>query len=242
MAERILNTWRDPFNAGFSTCRPKQITIQSGITILVGCNGAGKTTLLKNIQLECEKQNIPCHRYDNLTQGGKTSLGNALYNNQMNFVAAAYNSSEGENINLNLIRQFQNFDEFLYTGRIKDRYTKLHDLFTPYETPETNERWLLFDGIDSGHSIDNILEVKDICKDLCKRAEQKGYTLYILISANEYEMAHESKCLDVTNGKYLTFTSYETFKAFILKSREKKNKRNQRIEKKRKYDQSEEKD
>ena len=53
MAERIINTWRDPYDEGFSTCRPKQIVIRSGMTVLVGCNGAGKTTLLHNIQSDC---------------------------------------------------------------------------------------------------------------------------------------------------------------------------------------------
>lgn len=42
MSERIINTWRDPYDEGFSTCRLKQITIKSGLTVLVGCNGAGK--------------------------------------------------------------------------------------------------------------------------------------------------------------------------------------------------------
>lgn len=56
MSERVINTWRDPYDEGFSTCRPKQITIKSGLTILVGCNGSGKTTLLHNIQSELKKK------------------------------------------------------------------------------------------------------------------------------------------------------------------------------------------
>lgn len=35
---RIIKTWRDPYDAGFSTCRKKQIEIQQGLTVLVGCN------------------------------------------------------------------------------------------------------------------------------------------------------------------------------------------------------------
>ena len=42
MPERIINTWRDPYDEGFSTCRLRQVTIKSGFTVLVGCNGAGK--------------------------------------------------------------------------------------------------------------------------------------------------------------------------------------------------------
>lgn len=30
MSERVINTWRDPYDEGFSTCRLKQITIKPG--------------------------------------------------------------------------------------------------------------------------------------------------------------------------------------------------------------------
>lgn len=73
MSERVINTWRDPYDEGFSTCRLKQITIKSGITVLVGCNGAGKSTLLRNIESELKKENIPCHLFDNLHDGGTNS-------------------------------------------------------------------------------------------------------------------------------------------------------------------------
>lgn len=55
MSERIINTWRDPYDEGFSICRFKQVTIKSGLTVLVGCNGIGKTTMLHNIQSELKK-------------------------------------------------------------------------------------------------------------------------------------------------------------------------------------------
>lgn len=58
MSERVINTWRDPYDEGFSTCRLKQITIKSGLTVLVGCNGAGKSTLLRNIKSELKKRKI----------------------------------------------------------------------------------------------------------------------------------------------------------------------------------------
>lgn len=62
---RIIKTWRDPYDAGFSTCRKKQIEIQQGLTVLVGCNGSGKTTLLHNIKSELKKEDIPVFYYDN---------------------------------------------------------------------------------------------------------------------------------------------------------------------------------
>lgn len=102
MGERIINTWRDPYDEGFSTCRPKQITIKSGITVLVGCNGAGKTTLLHNIRDELKKDKIPVHLYDNLREGNSNSRSDAASEGNWAFVATSMAASEGENINMNI--------------------------------------------------------------------------------------------------------------------------------------------
>lgn len=231
MAERIINTWRDPYDEGFSTCRPKQIVIRSGMTVLVGCNGAGKTTLLHNIQSELKKENIPCHLFDNLHDGGTDSRSMAAFEENWAFVATSMASSEGENINMNLNNLASKLKEFMVTGRIADRLTRISDAFArcsgakEYEVPETKERWLLLDAIDSGFSIDNIVEAKDFFKMVIKDFADHGYELFIVVSANEYEMANGEDCFDVTTGKYMHFGNYDEFKKFILKSREKKDKR-----------------
>lgn len=226
---RIINTWRDPYGAGFSTCRPKQITIQPGLTVLVGCNGAGKTTLIQNIQSELKNNNIPCEFYNNLSEGGKETLGTALYEGNIELANSALCSSEGENISLNIGNQFAKFSEFIQTGRITSKATRIADLFHEYKIPETKERWLLFDAIDSGYSIDNVIDCKWIFNDMIQNATKAGYKLYIIVSANEYELAHETPCMDVTNGKYMTFPTYESFRKFILESRKKKDKRYERL-------------
>ena len=38
------------------------------------------------------------------------------------------------------------------------------------------------------------------------------YEVYIVVSANEYELAANMNCLDVAEDKYVTFTGYEAFK------------------------------
>lgn len=35
---RMIKTWRDPYNEGFTPTRPKQFEIQSGLTVLVTVN------------------------------------------------------------------------------------------------------------------------------------------------------------------------------------------------------------
>lgn len=232
MTMRTIQTWRDPYDAGFSTCRYKQIMIQSGLTILVGCNGAGKTTLLKNIESKLSEKNIPCYRYDNLHQGGPNAAQNAMYEHNIEFMALAMASSEGENIKLNINQNLlTRFKEFMETGRITTRQTRLADIFHKYEPPKTKERWILLDAIDSGHSIDNIVELKDVLHKMIQTAEKNNYTLYILAAANEYELVQDENCMDVTTGRYLNFPEYKDFKRFILESRKKKDRRTERLQK-----------
>lgn len=231
MTERVINTWRDPYGEGFSICRLKQITIKSGLTILVGCNGAGKTTLLNNIQSELKKENIPCHIFDNLNDGGANSKSMAAFNEDWSFLATSMASSEGENINMNIGNLATKLKEFMVTGRISDRFSRIGDAFArvsgkeEYKTPEIRERWLLLDAIDSGFSIDNVIETKDFLKMVIKDFKDHGYELYIVASANEYELASGEECFDVMNGRYIRFDDYDDFKKYILHSREKKNKR-----------------
>ena len=56
--------------------------------------------------------------------------------------------------------------------------------------------------------------------------EDKGNSsVYIIVTANGYEMARNENCFDVYNGKYVKFKDYEDYRQFVLKSKEIKEKR-----------------
>lgn len=229
---RIIKTWRDPYDAGFSTCRKKQIEIQQGLTVLVGCNGSGKTTLLHNIKSELKKEDIPVFYYDNEKDGGNNSISESIFYGNLSFTATALCSSEGENISLNLSKIASKLRKFVETGDNGDRFNALAKTLALKDDNEennvSNERWILLDAMDSGYSIHNVIEMKDFFDLVIKDAKEFGIELYIMISSNEYELAHESKCFDVMEGKYIQFASYEDYKKFILRTREKKDKRKYR--------------
>ena len=229
---RIIKTWRDPYDAGFSTCRKKQIEIQQGLTVLVGCNGSGKTTLLHNIKSELKKEDIPVFYYDNEKDGWNNSISESIFYGNLSFTATALCSSEGENISLNLSKIASKLRKFVETGDNGDRFNALAKTLALKDDNEennvSNERWILLDAMDSGYSIDNVIEMKDFFDLVIKDAKEFGIELYIMISSNEYELAHESKCFDVMEGKYIQFASYEDYKKFILRTREKKDKRKYR--------------
>ena len=97
----------------------------------------------------------------------------------------------------------------------------------------SNERWILLDAIDSGLSVDNVVDVKELLfKTILEH--NFGKEIYIVVSANEYELARNEKCFDVYNGKYIKINNYEEYRDFILKSKEEKNEREDKAEEKRK--------
>lgn len=225
-----IKTWRDPYESGFSPTRPTSVQFEPGISVLVGCNGAGKTTLLLNIKEEMKKQSIPCNLYDNLKDGGSNSLSEAFYFGNMDLGIDLWTSSEGEAIKINFGRDSAKIKGFLKDGFYDNRSNRLARLFSKdTEKKEVvNKRVLLFDAVDSGLSVDSIVEIKGVFDLILEDAKQLGIDVYIIISANEYELARGSNCFDVNEGKYLKFKDYEDYRKFIIKSRKKKEKRIER--------------
>ena len=241
---RVIQTWRDPYGEGFSTCRPKKIEIAEGLTVLVGCNGAGKTTLLNNIKDELKKNNVPVIMFDNLRDGGSSGLGSAAFNEDWSLMAGMMSSSEGETIGLNIGIWAKGISNFIFTGKYKSgrKEDKLSEIFMSTDEDfrkemksrnkalqDHKERWILIDAADSGYSIDNVIELKDLFQLMFDDAKSVGKELYIIISANQYELARNEQCFDVNTGKYLTFKDYEDYRKFIIKSREKKDRRYEKL-------------
>ena len=232
---KIIKTWRDPYDEGFSTCRPKEITLNEGLTVLVGCNGAGKTTLLRNIKEIVEKEKLPYLYFDNKSDGGSHSIESLMYRGNVEDAVFMWTASEGEQIQQNVGRIASELREFLKTGETRESKSRLkwNNAFGKHSKKSifkpSKERWLLFDAIDSGYSIDNVIELKEIFKLILEDSIIFNVKTYIIISANEYELANGENCFDVNTGKYIKFNDYEDFKAFIIKSRERKEKRYQML-------------
>lgn len=222
---------RDPYDAGFTPTKPKEIELNTGLTVLVGCNGAGKTTLLRNISEECRKQNIPCLFYDNLNDGGKSSFAEMMYGEDYQEAAYLMSSSEGECIKANLGRKSKIFKEFIEKGIVKDRFYRFSRALSRIsgdkeeEIIESNDILFLFDAVDSGLSVDSVVEIKSLFDLILDDYKDSGKNIFIVIAANEYELARNSDCFDVNEGEYIRFKDYEEYRSFIIKSRQKKEKR-----------------
>lgn len=193
---------RDPYGEG-KIFKKKSVELEPGITVLVGCNGSGKTTFLKIVKEFCEENKIPHLSYDNMRDGHSHARNSAFARYDYSMGATLMFSSEGEQIVACLSRH----------AAAIGQYMKQH--------PKTKQLVLLFDAVDSGFSIDNVLDLKEYLFNAIMRMNPET-EIYILVSANAYEMASGERCLDVASGTYRVFKTYDSFKKFILKSKDRK--------------------
>ena len=208
---------KDFYYEGFKLYNSTVFKINSGVTVLVGCNGSGKSTLLKFIDQQLDDELTPHIFFDNLHDGGTGSMSRAMFYGDMDFVMQNAMASEGERI-LNNTYQFA---------------SRCGKMIRKSKEKGKKEFFLLLDAIDSGFSVDNIVDVKEnLFNVLIEYAQKNNITPYIIVSANEYELARQESCLDVYTGKYVDFPDYESYRNFILKSREVKNKRYKKCKKK----------
>lgn len=185
----------------------KHVEFNPGVTVLIGCNGCGKTTLIKQLKRIITRElDLPCISYDNIVNGGTSSIDKAIFYGDIEFAASAFTASEGEAIALNMISVARNIGSMI----------KKH--------PESKEYWVFLDAIDSGFSVDSIVDLKEgLFKSIFETYPNKD--IYIIVSANEYEMARGEACFDVVGCRYVNIKSYDRYRSLILKSREYKDNR-----------------
>lgn len=198
----LSNDW---YACDMKMFKKKNIVLKEGLTVLVGCNGAGKTTLLKQIRESLKCENIPFIDYSYFERGERVMRQKYLSKGDFEALANLVSSSEGER----MIDVASNL--FFKIGELKRK------------NPNAKEYWILIDAVDSGLSIDNIIEFKKSIEFVIN--DMKDTDVYFIVSANSYELARKEKCLMVENGKYTRFFSYEDYRNYILDSRDYKNKR-----------------
>lgn len=187
--------------------RRKSIELNPGVTVLVGCNGSGKTTILNFIKDKFERdKNVIYIKFDNLHDGGHFMMDKFCYQGDMLKLATMFCSSEGENI-------FQCLAEIASAIGFAVRNNR----------DNNKDLIITFDAVDSGLSVDNIIDLKEcLFKPIIE--DNSNRNVYIICSANEYELCNNENCFDVTGSKYIRFPNYDEYRDFIIKSREYKEK------------------
>ena len=191
---------------------------------LVGCNGTGKTTvmffierdLIKNGAFEIKGEYLNFRgllkeeKYnDNLVFSfdKKTDEVNS-YEEHLQSIMGVNFTSTGEGIQYRLGKGL-----VLLRKQICDTKNKGKHL------------WVFFDDCDVGTSLDVIKDIKEVLGLIREDCDKNNITCTIILSANSYEMCRDGCiCIDTYNFATKTFKDYETYKKFVLKSRERKDK------------------
>lgn len=227
-----IKVWRDPYDCGVNITKKREIEFPIGLTIFVGCNGAGKSTLLHNIKEFCKENKFPCISYDNLRDGGHNSLSRAMYFGNFSESSLLLSSSEGECVKINASRFLNGLKEFVQNGFEEDfgyRFAKYGLGVDLSENLNKDIRVILLDALDSGLSVDSLVELQEALDALSSDIENTGLEYYIFVTANEYELTVNHRCLDVESGKFVTFSDYNDYRDFILSSRKRKEARIDRM-------------
>lgn len=181
------------------------VNIKPGLTILVGCNGAGKTTLIRQLKEKCERYDIPNLSYDQRGLQSSSMLMDKMLNldGDMSGLVNMYIQSEGQRIRESIYYFGRDYQKFLKTIK-----------------KEQNQLFFFFDALDSGLSIDNIIEFKyDCVKPIIETCNKANKEAYVVVSCNEYEMARGENCLILPDLTYRKIKNYEAYRKIILKSR-----------------------
>lgn len=213
---RIVSVKRAYYEKKDYIFKKGRIGLLPGVSVLVGCNGCGKSTFLGAATDQLGNERVRYIYYNNLHDGGSSSVSQAIWSGNIRAASALMCSSEGETIRLNL-------------GGVAAECRREMLRLSESEQRGEKELWLLLDASDSGMSIDNVIELKgELFKTILQETEKHGITAYILVAANEYEMAAGENCLDVQSGRYVSFHDYDDYRKFILKTRENKERRYRR--------------
>lgn len=211
MADKAFTIPIDPWDTGERIFRKSRIIIHPGITVLVGCNGAGKTTMIRFMKQELDKQAVSVISFDNLHDGGANARSAAGFYGDIGFLATAIMSSEGENILMNMGQFAKKLGTFIRNNS------------------DASELWVFLDAVDSGFSIDNIIDLKRFLRETVLDST-RDKDVYIVIAANAYEFAMNESCFDVQSGLYVRFCDYEDYRNFVLETRAKKDARSKEKE------------
>ena len=215
---------KDPYYEGENT-----------VTCLVGCNGSGKSTVVDQIihstkaqQVETDTVYVDLRDALRSISGGKEEKAECYY---FLFNKKTETASKFEDHIFNKIGETS-----VSTGEhIVNRYSNSLPILGSWIRSHNNEKLIIiFDDCDAGTSIDMIDEIKGVFQLIINDCIKYDIEYYIILTANSFELAKDFDCLSVIDFKHRHFKTYQSFKTFVLKTREAVDKREKEFQELRK--------
>lgn len=199
---------------------PIKYNINPGITMLIGPNGSGKTTVLSQLRSLFSTQNDLVKKWNKLeiNDSIRDLYSSYLYDNvyEETFTKSTWGATE------HIDRVAKTFENSEGQNMYDYLYYKINEIGQAVTKAIKNNRkgiFLLFDGLDSGLSLDVINIIRKSVLEFIIETEKKRSNLevYIVCSANSYEFCNNYDCIDVTNQQHITFTNYEDYSKYFIK-------------------------
>lgn len=205
----ISNTWYGDIKITKNMYLKDNIELKQGVTVLIGCNGSGKSTLLHQIEEFCNTNDIPCINFNYQKDDSSSNLlSKSISSGNFDMAGNITGSSEGECISISLGEFAKKAGRFSRDNKDKDKMV------------------ILMDSVDSGYSVDNIVELKHyLFKTILDDMIDNGKEIYIIVSTNMYELCSGENAFSVYHGEYVDINSYDDYKNIILETRLAKEKR-----------------
>lgn len=199
---------------------PIKYNINPGITMLIGPNGSGKTTALSQLRSLFSTEDDLVKKWNKLeiNDSIRDLYSSYLYDNvyEETFTKSTWGATE------HIDRVAKTFENSEGQNMYDYLYYKINEIGQAVTKAIKNNRkgiFLLFDGLDSGLSLDVINIIRKSVLEFIIETEKKRSNLevYIVCSANSYEFCNNYDCIDVTNQQHITFTNYEDYSKYFIK-------------------------
>lgn len=199
---------------------PVKYNIDPGVTMLIGPNGSGKTTALSQLRSLFSTEDDLVKKWNKLeiNDSIRDLYSSYLYDNvyEETFTKSTWGATD------HIDRVAQTFENSEGQNMYDYLYYKINEIGQAVTKAIKNNKkgiFLLFDGLDSGLSLDVINTIRKSVLEFIIETEKKRSNLevYIICSANSYEFCNNYDCIDVTNQKHITFTNYTDYEKYFVK-------------------------
>lgn len=201
---------------------PVKYNINPGVTMLIGPNGSGKTTALSQLRSLFSTEDDLVKKWNKLeiNDSIRDLYSSYLYDNvyEETFTKSTWGATD------HIDRVAQTFENSEGQNMYDYLYYKINEIGQAVTKAIKNNKkgiFLLFDGLDSGLSLDVINTIRKSVLEFIIETEKKRSNLevYIICSANSYEFCNNYDCIDVTNQKHTTFTNYTDYEKYFVKGK-----------------------